>query len=330
MITIRDVAKLAGVSPSTVSRVINGTVNVNEEKKKLVLKAIEETGFKPNLVARSLYKKSSKIIGALIPITNNPFFTEMIRYIEDEAFSLGYKIIICYSDDDLEKEKDYLNMLIGMNADGLILLINDENIREQLESISIPTVVIDRNIEVHNSLTQIVSNNYKGGRLATEYLIKCGCKNIVNLIGPLKFANSRYKYEGYMDVCKENDLDIKTIDCDYTYEAGLKGTVELLEKYPNVDGIIAANDIVAISAYKILTKNNFKIPNDIMIIGYDNIQLSSIFTPEITTINQPIEEMGRKAVNCIVGYNEGINIEKNYIFDVELVERQTTFLKEVI
>lgn len=324
MISIREVAKLAGVSPSTVSRVINGTANVDIEKKERVLKIIEETGFKPNQVARSLFKKSSKIIGVILPNINNPFFTEMTKYIEDEAYAKDYKILICYSYNDIQKEKENLNMLVSMNADGIILLTNDESMRKDLDNYKIPIVVLDRHSNSEKNLTHIASNHYEGAKLATKHLIECGCKNIVNMKGPTAFSSARDRNRGYEDICKEYNREIKSVDCDYNYEAGIKSTEELLKKYPEVDGIIASNDIVAISAYKVLNKNNYRVPEDIMIIGFDNIEMSKMFTPEITTIEQDIEKMGRVAVRSIVDFKNGREVQKDYIFDVNLLKRDTT------
>ncbi len=328
MISIREVARLAGVSPATVSRVLNGTANVDGEKKKRVLDVIEETGFKPNQVARSLFKKSSKMIGVILPNTSNSFFTELIEYIEGEAFIQGYKIIICYSSDDSNKEIDNLNMLLSMNADGIILLANDAHISDHLKDIKIPIVVVDRNLKFKNELTQIASNHYKGGVLAVEHLIKCGCKNIVNMNGPMNLSSAKSRFEAYIDTCKKYNLEIKYVNSDYNFESGIKSTKKLLEKFPNVDGIVASNDIVAISVYKVLSKRGYRIPEDIMIVGFDNIRLSSIVTPEITTIEQPIKDMGIMAVKSIVNYKNNIDIDKKYVFDTKLIKRETTYYKE--
>ncbi|HHX69793.1 MAG: LacI family DNA-binding transcriptional regulator [Miniphocaeibacter sp.] len=328
MISIREVAKLAGVSPSTVSRVINGTAKVDEEKKKRVLKVIEETDFKPNQVARSLFKKSSSIIGLILPNTNNPFFTEIIKYIEDEAYKQNYKILISYSDNNPKKEKENLDMLISMNADGIILLTSCENIKNELKNIPIPVVIIDRSLDYSNNLTQLACDHYKGAKLATEHLVECGCKNIVNMKGPMEFSSARLRYKGYIDVCQKMSLDIMTIDCDYDYDSGIRSTEKLLKKYPEVDGIVASNDIVAIAVYKVLAHKGIDVPEKVMIVGFDNISFASVFTPEITTIEQPMEKMGRKAVNSIIDFKKNKTTGESYIFDVKLIQRQTTFFKE--
>ena len=155
MTSIRDVAKLAGVSPSTVSRVMNGTARVDDEKRQKVERAISETGFKPNEVARSLYKRSSKIIGILVPNIINPFFNELAGAVEEECDRRGYRLTLCNSNDDLEKEKRNLSLLERMNADGVILMTNMDEIHKEVGNCRIPVVMIDRQIEGGLSLIHI-------------------------------------------------------------------------------------------------------------------------------------------------------------------------------
>lgn len=324
MISIREVARLAEVSPATVSRVINGTAKVAEEKRKRVEKVIKETGFIPNEVARSLFKKSAHIIGVIIPDIKNPYFNQMAEAIEKEAYKKGYKLTLCNSDNDTEKQKNYIRMLGRMHADGIILLINTEEVLNEICYSEIPIVILDRKINISNVVTNIHSDNYMGGRISTEHLVECGCTNIVNLRGPQNHSSGRNRFEGYLDVCKEHNLTPMYIDCEYDYEDGLLKTTELLEKFPNVDGIIAANDMVAISAYKVLKSKNYKVPEDIQIVGFDNVVISKFFSPEITTVEQPIAMMGKKAVDVLIDHIDGKTIKKEHIFPVNLVKRETT------
>lgn len=325
MISIRQVAKLADVSPATVSRVINGTANVNKEKYERVLKVMDETGFKPNEVARSLFKKSAKLIGIIVPNIQNPFFNEMARVIEREAYNSNYKIMLCNSDNDLEKEKNYMELLSRMNADGIILFSNQQGKQVNTGTSHIPIIVLDREIELANQITSITADNYKGGRLAMEHLIACGCKNIVCMKGIQTISSARNRFEGYLSVCKEHGIAPRYIDCRYSYHEGLEKTKELLEIYPDVDGIIACNDMVAISAYKVLTKAGYHVPKDIQLVGFDNIDLSRLMTPELTTVAQPITRMGEFTVKVLLDHIEEKEIKKNYVFDVELLERETTY-----
>lgn len=324
MASIREVAKLAGVSPATVSRVMNGTANVDDEKKQRVLQAISETGFVPNAVARSLFKKSAKIIGLIIPSITNPFFTQMASAIEKAADEHGYRLIFCNTGTDLEKEKSALTMLASMNADGIILTTSNDEIEPFVEQCNIPVVITDRLFKKKDTGNYIHCDHYQGGRIAMEHLLDCGCKNIVCVKGPQMISSAKARYDGYHDVCRERGISEKTIDCDYDFHAGLAMTEELLKLYPEVDGIIACNDMVAISIYKVLHKKNISVPDEIQLIGFDGIYLSDLFTPELTTVAQPIEEIGRKAAELIIHKDEKDIVEKEYIFPAALVMRETT------
>lgn len=324
MASIREVAKLANVSPATVSRVMNGTANVDDEKRNRVLKAIKETGFVPNEVARSLFRKSAKIIGLVIPSIENPFFTQMASAIEKEADEHGYRVIIYNTDNDFEKEKNALQMLSSMNADGIILTRIDEKLLPYVEATNIPVVITDSIFLEGKDITYIYSDHYQGGRLATEHLLKCGCKKIVCIKGVQTIASARARYQGYHDVCSERNLKEYVIDCNYDFHMGLQAAEELLERYPDVDGIIASNDMVAISIYKILRKRNIDVPEQVQLIGYDDIELASLLSPELTTIHQSVKTIGKKAAEIIIFDNNKEVVENNYIFPVKLIERETT------
>lgn len=324
MISIREVAKLAGVSPSTVSRVMNGTANVNDEKRQKVERVIKETGFKPNEAARTLYKKSAHVIGIIVPNIENPFFNAMARAIEQEAYKNGYRLMLCNSSNNLEKEKNSIELLGRMNADGIILLTNQEGLSQDIRQCRIPVIAIDRQVKNSDEVVCIESDHYKGGRIAMEHLIQCGCRHIVNMQAPKELSSARQRYQGYLDVCREQGIEPCSVQCKYAFEDGMKQTELLLEKYPETDGILAANDMVAISAYKVLHKKGLRVPQDVQVIGFDNINLSSLMTPEITTVAQPIQEMGAAAVRILLDYLDGKAVEKRNIFDVELIIRETT------
>lgn len=324
MTSIRDVARIAGVSPSTVSRVMNDTARVDDEKRQKVERAIIETGFKPNEVARSLYKRSSRIIGILVPDIINPFFNEMAEAIEEECDRRGYRLTLCSSNNDLEKEKRNLNLLERMNADGVILMTNREEIQEEIEKCGIPVVMIDRQVEGGKEIACVQSNHYQGGRISTEHLLECGCRRIIQMSGSLRLSSARQRHQGYMDVCRERGIEPAWIEGEYSYESGISMARQLMARYPDADGIIAANDMVAISVYKELHKNGLRVPEDIQMIGFDNISLSSLVTPEITTIAQPIGDMGREAVRILTDYVAGVRNSQRKVFGVRLIKRDTT------
>ncbi|MBQ6993023.1 MAG: LacI family DNA-binding transcriptional regulator [Lachnospiraceae bacterium] len=322
MASIKEVAALANVSPATVSRVMNGTAKVDDEKRARVLKAIEQTGFIPNEVARTLFKRSAKVIGLIIPSIENPFFTQFSGAVERTADAHGYKVVLFNTDGNVEKEHNVMKMLSAMNADGIILSTSSEGVDSDIENCTIPVVVTDRLMTKKVADAYVHCDHYVGGRLAAEHLIENGCRHIVCFRGKQDISSARERYLGCRDICSEQGLMLHTVDCDYSFEAGINATEEMLKKYPETDGIVACNDMVAISAYKILHQRGIEVPHQIQIIGYDNIQLTRFMTPEITTIAQPIEELGVKAVELVLQHNK-TNV-KEYILQPKLIIRETT------
>jgi len=321
---IDDVAKLAGVSSATVSRVMNGTAKVSDKKMKSVLDAINETGFKPNEIARSLYKRSSRIIGYIVPSILNIFLNEIGRAIEDEAFQNGYKMILCNSDENPQKEAAYINMLSSMNADGIIITANNEHLEEEMRNCQIPIVVLDKNAGTRYTAS-VQSDNYSGGRIATEHLIECGCRHIVLMRGPQKYSSSQQRFLGYVDVCNEHGIQPLFINSQYSFSDGLQCSRELLNRFPDVDGILASTDMVALSLYKVLCEQGRRVPDEIMIVGYDGLELSELMTPSLTTVVQPIEKIGRLAAKLIIDQVAHKEVEqKENILPVFLKIRQTT------
>ena len=272
MASIREVAKRAGVSPATVSRVINGTARVDEEKRERVEKAIEETGFRPNELARALYRKSSKIIGVIVPDIENPFFSELAKAIEKEAYEQEYRILLCNSDDQKEKELANLQMLAQLQADGVILMTNTGEKSQSYEAVSMPIVFVDRRLDEMGQTSVIEADHYAGGKLAAEHLIACGCRKITCIRGPQELSSGKKRYEGYREVCRQYSMKERFVDSTYKYEDGAKAAEEVLRRYPDTDGIIACNDMTAVSVYKVLQKRGYRVPDDIQIIGFDGVK----------------------------------------------------------
>lgn len=324
MTTIREVAKMAGVSSATVSRVINGKANVGGRTKAKVLKALNETGYKPNELARALYKRSSKIIGVIVPNIDNPFFSELENAIEEEAYLRGYRILLCSSNNDFEKERVNIQMLSGMKANGIILMTNNEKTGTAVADTDIPVVVVDRHVTTGGEVAYIESDNYQGGVIAAEHLIDCGCKKIVCMRGPQGFTSGMQRYHGYLAVCRKYGIKERVIDTRYDFQSGLSAAKELIKKYPDVDGVFAANDLVAFSAFKVLRSEGKAVPGDVQIVGFDNIKFDTLMTPEFTTIAQPIEKMGQMAVRIIDKLSRGEKFQRDNVFDVDLIKRQTT------
>lgn len=324
MASIRDVAKLADVSPATVSRVLNGTANVAPETRDRVMQAIAQTEFVPNEVARSLFKKSARTIGLVIPSIRNPYFTQLAGIIDETANRNGYRLFLCNVGDDPEKERAAVQMLTAMNADGIIVAPAGGTIQEYIENCAIPVVAVDALFPSETVRAFVCCDYRQGGRLAMEHLLESGCENIVCIRGPQRIFSAKERYEGYRDVCRERAIAEQAVDCDYDFNAGLAMTEELLDKYPEVDGIIACNDIVAISTYKVLHKKRIPVPEQIQLVGFDDIYWSNLITPELTTIAQPIQAMAEQATELIINHIENQEKGAKFVFPVSLVVRETT------
>ena len=324
MASIREVAKRAGVSPATVSRVINGTARVDEEKRERVEKAIEETGFRPNELARALYRKSSKIIGVIVPDIENPFFSELAKAIEKEAYEQEYRILLCNSDDQKEKELANLQMLAQLQADGVILMTNTGEKSRSYEAVSMPIVFVDRRLDEMGQTSVIEADHYAGGKLAAEHLIACGCRKITCIRGPQELSSGKKRYEGYREVCRQYSMKERFVDSTYKYEDGAKAAEEVLRRYPDTDGIIACNDMTAVSVYKVLQKRGYRVPDDIQIIGFDGVKFGRFLTPELTTVAQPIKEMGKCAVQMILGTVKELPRDREMKFPMMLIKGETT------
>ncbi|RHW39003.1 LacI family transcriptional regulator [Neobacillus notoginsengisoli] len=324
MASIKDVAGRAGVSVATVSRVLNDKGYVSEESRKKVQQAIKDLNYKPNAVARSLFNKQSKTIGLMVPDIMNPFFPELARAVEDTLAELGYTVILCNSDEDTDKEQSYLEMMMQKYVDGLIVSSNTLS-AERVKEFKMPIVSMDR--EIAKGLPSIIVENKKGAKMAVSFLKEKGRKRIAHIRGPHSVGNAIDRCEGYREVVggepwfKESYIAYG----NYDMKTSINATIKLLKLHPEIDGIFAANDISAIGAIKAVHKLGKKVPEDVAIVGFDGITLSEATTPELTTIAQPIYEMGEKAAKMLVEMIKQQQVEQTiYRLDVQLIERQST------
>ncbi|WP_426401979.1 LacI family DNA-binding transcriptional regulator [Mammaliicoccus lentus] len=294
-----DVAKLANVSKTTVSRVLNKRGYLSQETIDKVYDAMEKLNYQPNTVARQLYNKKTNIIGLLFPAVSNPFFGELVEELEKKLYSQGYKVIIGNSMNDPEKEKNYLNQLLSNQVDGLIVGTHNQNI-QQYQNENLPIVAIDR--IMNQDIPVIESDNYSGGKQATERLIQKGAKKIIHTTGPDTLdtpANRRREayeetmtYHGLQAIHYSVDFNIS-----YTEKTGIFNQIFI--DHPDVDGVFASNDVDALLIMQIAKKFNKNIPEDLLIVGYDGSKIMRNMFPNLTTIVQPIEEIANKALEVL-------------------------------
>lgn len=328
MATIKDVANEAEVSVATVSRVLNNVGYVNLETRKRVEMAISKLNYKPNAVARSLFKKQSKTIALIVPDIKNPFFPEIARAIEDVMNRKEYTLILCNSDEQVEKEKKYLEVMRQKYVDGVIIVTNTLKPRH-LEGNGIPIVALDR--PIGDDIPSVSVNNFEGARKAVQYLKGIGCKKIAHIRGPENIINADERLKGYIaEVGNEswfkNDY---IVSGNFNVVRTTQVTKKLLLEHPDVDGIFAGNDYMAVGVIKAAVEMGLRVPEDLSVIGYDGIQLCQLTSPEITTIAQPIYKMGYAAAELLLDMIEGRQVEKMHQqFEVRLIERQSTRIME--
>ncbi|EIV99403.1 LacI family DNA-binding transcriptional regulator [Thermoanaerobacter siderophilus] len=328
-VTIKDIAKLANVSITTVSRVINNkSEGVSEETRNRILQLVKELGYQPNAIARGLVTKKTKTIGLIIPDISNPFFPDIARGVEDSAHIYGYNVFLCNTDDNLEKESEYINALKEKYVDGIIFTSSSipkhEHITDLIKS-GIPVVIMDRRIDSED-IYGVFLDNYEGGYIATKYLIDLGHKRIGCITGPLYISNAIERLEGYKRALVDNEIEVDNrliFEGDYKINSGIIGAEKLLEH--EVTAIFASNDLMAYGAYKAIRSYGYKIPDDISVVGFDDIQLSQILEPQLTTIRQPAYDMGLTAARMLIKLIEGKKMNKKIAnFRPQLIIRQST------
>ncbi|ANA81860.1 transcriptional regulator, LacI family protein [Paenibacillus vortex V453] len=322
MTTIKDVAKQAGVSVATVSRVLNGNGYVHEDTRSKVEQSIRELNYTPNEVARSLYKRKSKLIGLLLPDIMNPYFPQLARGVEDEMQENDYRLIFGNSDEKKQKEMEYIQTFVQNNVVGVISSTNDPE-ADMYTGLNIPVVFLDR---TSNDRPSVFADGREGGRIAAQEMMLRGSKEITVMQGPADVRPALERFEGAVEVLEERGAAyqvLKTTSFSLTDAEGF--AYELFRQYPDTDGVIASNDIVASAVLKEAHRLEKRVPEDVQIIGFDDILLSSLLAPSLSTIHQPAYEMGRAAARLLIELIEGQHIERSSIeFPVEFMERQTT------
>lgn len=301
-ITIYDVAKSAGVAISTVSRVLNDSPNVSDETKAKVQRAIDELNFRPQVSARKLASKEPQMLAVAVPSFTTPFFNEVLKGVKDEIKKMDLDIIL-YNTGSKDPEEAVINFFDRGTADALILLSIDvsETIHRHLQSTRVPVVLVNAS---HPSYNYFMVNDYQGGYMAGEHLVKKGFENIGMISTPIKTRSSDERERGFKDALKnfkmkiDKDLFVSgetTKHAGFTEEAGFEAIYKYdeLGKYP--DAVFCVNDTQALGALHALSRLGMKVPNDIALMGYDNIKLSKYV--DLTTIDQQMHTIGLQATS---------------------------------
>ncbi|MFR6673758.1 MAG: LacI family DNA-binding transcriptional regulator [Enterococcus avium] len=322
-IGIREVAKEANVSPTTVSRVLNNRGYLSEETKNKVFNAMNKLEYYPNELARALFKNETYTVGLIFPTITNPFHAELIQSIEFELSNKGYKVLLCNSLNNPTKEKEYLAMLRKNQVDGIIVGTHNKDI-DDYNIPGLPIVAIDRNLG-KNTVT-VSCDNYTGGEIATQLLVSHGCRNILCIRGDSKIklpANSRTL--AYQSIIKENKLDPLILEVPFVAEIKDKKKIigEYLETHPNIDGIFAGDDLLATLAINSLVDSHKNVPEDVKVVGFDGAEQTLIYNSGLTTVQQPIGQISSVAVHKLLNMIAGKEEKDELDLPVKLLKNHT-------
>ena len=331
-VTIKDIAAKAGVSVTTVSLVLNGKEHrIAKETRKRIIDIANALDYRPNQLAVGLITKRTNTVGLLIPDVSNSYFSELAKGAEGKAAENGYNLILCNTNDSPGKDCEYINVLLDRGVDGIIMVPSGKGKDETLnQCLSLmmrsqkPFVLADR-IRVGTSYSGVTLDQIKGGYLATEYLIKQGHRKIGCITGPLGMVNAYMRYQGYKKALQDNGISYNSKlvkEGTYHIEDGLVQSKELFKE--NVTAIFACNDLMAYGVYKSAVNEGIKVPEELSIVGFDNIPFSEFLEVPLTTIHQPVGQIGElsveKLINLIMKKEEK---EKLVVLEPELIVRDS-------
>ncbi|SJL84176.1 substrate-binding domain-containing protein [Vibrio palustris] len=329
MATMKDIAKQAGVSTSTVSHVINQTRYVSDDIAERVNLAAKQLNYAPSALARSLKMNRTKTLGMLVTTSTNPFFGEVVKGVERSCYQQGYNLILCNTEGDEQRMRASIDTLLQKRVDGLMLMCTTLECQQVMDFErypDIPVVVMDWGPTVDVS-DKILDNSYQGGMMATQYLIDCGHKHIGCITGPLSQHQALNRLQGYQAAMQQAGLVIKdewVIESNFECEGGYDAMNTLLACTSQPTALFASNDMMAMGAINAASKHQVAIPETISIIGYDDIRIAEFMTPALTTIHQPKYRLGKAAVEAVLARLQSADAKPQMIkLEPTLVERHS-------
>ncbi|MFA3763060.1 ribose operon transcriptional repressor RbsR [Yersinia sp. 2544 StPb PI] len=327
MATMKDVARLAGVSTSTVSHVINKNRFVSDPIRDKVLAAIKQLNYAPSALARSLKLNQTRTIGMLVTASSNPFYAEVVRGVERSCYERGYSLILCNTEGDIDRMSRSIETLMQKRVDGLLLMCT-ENHRPSQDILrcypSLPIIMMDwAPFEGVNDVIQ--DNSLLGGEMATSYLIARGYTRIACIAGPQDKTPAKERLEGYRQAMDRAGLPIPSgyeVAGDFEFCGGLVAMKQLLALPEPPEAVFTSNDAMAVGVYQALHQAGLSIPQDMAVIGYDDIEIAQYMTPPLTTIHQPKDSLGELAIDTLIHRLNNPEAEPQVlILTPELIER---------
>ncbi|PFG58614.1 LacI family transcriptional regulator [Vibrio sp. ES.051] len=304
MTTIKDVSEYAGVSQATVSRVINGTCSVSHDKKLKVEKAIEALGYRPNSIAQALASSRTGSVGIIVPELGGPFYSNILHCMEKRLRLMGYHVVVTAGSNTEQSQRESVEFLLDRHVDAMILhtqSLSDDYLID-LDDKGILVVLVNRYIpEMAHSCIEI--DNELGGRMATEHLLRMGHRNIACITGPLDRSDARGRLQGYRKALENAGIEYhETLvsEAGFTEESGASGMRKLLKRACHFTAVFACNDHMAFGAYEVLKAEGMQVPEQISLVGFDDILFARYLTPALTTVNFPIQQMSAEAVQLVI------------------------------
>jgi DNA-binding LacI/PurR family transcriptional regulator len=331
--TIYEIAKHVGVSPATVSRALSGKGYVRKELREKILQVAKEMDYHPNTLARSLVTGQSFIIGLVLPDITNPFFPAIARGVEDVAHRNGYNVILCNTDGSARKEADYLGLLRSKRVDGVIFTTSQVATRHvrQLVDSDIPVVLADRRMNVDCDF--VVVDSIEGAYKATSHLIGLGHSAIGLITGPQKVTTSAERIEGYSRALRDRHIAMRDeliCEGDYKENSGYRHTKKLLGLSSRPTAIFACNDLMAMGALAALEEKGIRVPEEVAVVGYDDIPFASVIRPRLTTVVQPKYEIGSIACEILLERMKDRDKPRQEVFlKPNLMIRESSVILEV-
>jgi LacI family transcriptional regulator len=303
-VTIKDIAREAGVSPQTVSRAINDKGEISPQTQRRILQIAERLGYRPNSIARSLATKRTQNVGLVVPDVSNPFFAGIARGIQDAAHLARYNTFLCNTDEDLERETSAIHSLEAQRVDGLILCsprLSDQELAKLSDRYQ-PLVLVNRRLE-HPKTGLLLIDDAKGAEDAVHYMYRLGHRNIGLLAGPEKSFSGQERYKGYRRALVAHGIEPLSewqTHCPPQVEGGQEAAEQLLTRSPELTAFVAYNDLVAVGAMRACAELGLQVPEDCAIIGCDDIPLAAWVSPALTTIHIPKYNLGRQAMQLLL------------------------------
>ena len=310
-ITMDEIAKLAGVSKATVSRVLNDSeCGVGEQTRVRVKKIAEELGYSVEQTEKKKNVSFTRYIALILPDITNPFFADLAKSVEDSLRRKGYSLVLANTDFSEDNEAAQIRELMVKRLEGILLVPSGIRAREEHDlprRYQIPMVLMDRKLEGISDIPGVYSNNEYASVISCEHLIRKGARDIVFISGPLNVSTSIERFEGYKAVLAQHSIPFRPEMCrhgSYTVESGYNAVLELERSGISYSAILAANDLMALGALKAIREFGYRVPEDVQIIGFDNIEFSQYCEPSLSTMQQPTFDMGAKAVELLTGIIE--------------------------